>query len=186
MGMTGGSSARVLADRTSRVARAPNPARDFGVMSFPDGLPRAPWFRRRAAPPRNGCNDFRPAAGRRSGRKQVELPRPVLQDHFEVAGLPDGVLEFDLDTTSRPTRAFDLGLGAHDPAQNFDRFRLLARALLPPSRREALLDSELRPGGQTLPDLVLVSALERLQNLLEGRSGHRLPVGPDDGGEVGA
>src|SRR5262249_13148057 len=52
--------------------------------------------------------------------------------------------------------------------------------------RGAFPDSGLRPGGQALPDLVLVSALERLQNLHECRSGHRLPLGPGDGGEVRA
>src|SRR5438874_13265320 len=51
--MTGGSSARVLADRTRKVARAPSPAKDLVFMSLPDGLPRAPrcqlqWARRLA------------------------------------------------------------------------------------------------------------------------------------------
>src|SRR5262249_25686266 len=103
--------------------------------------------------------------------------------------LPVCVLEINLDTASRSTGSLDLGLAPNDPAQNLDRFRLLAQALLPsfsrPFRGERFLDAGLRPGGQTLPDLVFVSALQRLQNLLECRFRHRLPLGPDDGGKIG-
>src|SRR5262249_27552231 len=130
----------------------------------------------------------RPAAVARSGREQVELPRPVFRDHFEIAGLPGRVLELDLDAAPRPAEFFDLRFGPDDPAEEFDRFRLLARTLLPalrrPLRGETLFDPELRPGGQAVPDLVLVPALERFQKLLEGRPGLRLPLGPDDGGEL--
>src|SRR5262249_9380498 len=124
------------------------------------------------------------------GREQVELPRPAFRDHFEIAGLPGRVLEFDLNAASRPAEFYNLWPGPDDPAEDFDRLRLLARSLLAalnrPVRGEALLYPELRPGGQAVPDFVLVPALERLQKLREGRSGHRLPLGPDDGGEVGA
>src|SRR5262245_47090454 len=96
-------------------------------------------------------------------------------------------------STSTPLRvprtSLILGLRPTIPRRTLTAFALslgLASPFSATPSPGASLDAELRSGGQTLLDLGLVSAIERLEHLLERRSGLRLPFSADDGGKIGS
>src|SRR5262249_31316733 len=67
---------------------------------------------------------------------------------------------------------FNLGLAADEVAQSFNRFRFLGRARLVLFGRPfagGLPEPGFRAGGQTVPDPVLVGAVERGEPLVASR-----------------
>ena len=116
--------------------------------------------------------------GERSGREKVDLPCPVFQHHLELASLSRSGLDLDVDAGTSAARVLHLGISADRLANSFQDLGPVAGGFL--FALATALEAVLRPRGKAPPDLVLVTAIDGLRELLKRCPRRRLALGPDD------